>query len=413
MAVTIPKAASVWLLVAVLVSPYVRILDLEFRMEAVMVPVVLAALVLKRRVKSIVVPRLTWLLMVPWFWTSLVTSFGLLRGESSSVPWITAYSLFRPVLVTAVYYNIGLTHKAEQRLLRWFVYLGIPLGLLSIAQVLGNTVAVSTTVAAYTSVVRTPVLNMLKQNGAIVRGVSVFESPVYAAVYFLLAIGTGILILIKESPVALRVRVWLWISILFAAVGGVVTFSATFLLGAAVLLTWLAFRFKLPSKTYLVGITVGLLVILVPLVIVLMNRNESMETQFAYQTKRILSLSVLETRYGANRGILKGAIDALHDRPFQGWGWISKPGVFTGDSYYIGVLYSGGVIGLFLSLLPLFYVMRLRDEAALLGEVVLLWLVMLLTTGVSAPSFTLPRLQDWWWAIASASVWRHDRQGAL
>ncbi len=36
------------------------------------------------------------------------------------------------------------------------------------------------------------------------------------------------------------------------------------------------------------------------------------------------------------------------------------------------------------------------------------WLFLLLIAGLGGPSFTIPRLQDWWWAMAAILLQSHE-----
>jgi hypothetical protein len=67
----------------------------------------------------------------------------------------------------------------------------------------------------------------------------------------------------------------------------------------------------------------------------------------------------------------------------------------------VSLLYRGGAIGLVLFLGLLAYLGRSSLGRGTMGQILLLWLFVLLITGVGSPSFTIPRLQDWWWAIAA------------
>ena len=50
-------------------------------------------------------------------------------------------------------------------------------------------------------------------------------------------------------------------------------------------------------------------------------------------------------------------------------------------------------------------IVRLCLQVEEFGEPILLALVLLLAVGLGAPSFSIPRLADWWWALVGILLW--------
>jgi len=404
---TSPKTAGVWLLGALLIAPYIAASGLRVRIELILEAVFAAVLSIRGLRRGFYLPGLFWLLVLSWSWTFLATLLTLIEANSSPVMWSMAYGSLRPVLIAVAYYNLRYTQQDALRLLRLFTYLAIPLGLFAVIQIMGSDLATLITVNGYTSISRTPVNAMIESTGAISRAVSVFESPAYAAVYFLLAVGTGLTLLLREGHSGAWTRLCLLASVVCAVVGGFLTLSATFLLGIIALAVFLIFRSGIRTMLRLAGLFIGLFMILVPMIIMFVGSDTTVASSLEYQKSRIASLAVLRTRYADGIGILSRTIETLSERPLQGWGWTLQREVFLGDSYYVGVLYSGGWIGLVLSVLPLACIVCSRTKVGLLGECMLVWLVLLLMCGVGSPTFSIPRLQDWWWGMSSILVWQH------
>lgn len=97
---------------------------------------------------------------------------------------VSFYGVLRPLLVMFLFLSGPVDKKFVQRILWAFVWLSIPIALLSIGQTLGLSVAQEITLRGDTSPWRTPVFRLLKEQGIIIRSTGVFESPVLNAIYF-------------------------------------------------------------------------------------------------------------------------------------------------------------------------------------------------------------------------------------
>lgn len=347
----------------------------------------------------------------------LSTMLSLVSIESES-PFIQSltqlYGILRPLLVMLLFLNVPAEEKFVQRILWAFVVVSIPIALLSLGQTLGLGIAQEITLRGYTSPSRTPVFTLLEERGVILRATGVFESPVYNAVYWLIIAITSMYLLLAKHKYPLKNRLLLYFVLGLSAIAGIATLTATFLVGASIVIL-LSLVFLLPKyprrfhrlaipTTFVIGV---LLLIILPRLL----ENPIIAGPLRYKVERVLNAEVLNTRYDPESGILASTYEAIIQRPVFGWGLIQTKDVFVGDSAYISVLYQGGGVGLALLLFVLWFILRhswrLREEKAALGDVI--WLVFLYTLlliplGIGAPSFCLPRLQEWYWALVGLSL---------
>lgn len=408
-----PKKGAPLLLVAVLFLPYLTISDISFRAELVLVPVLLFVLLTRRLHRGLALPPVVLALMIFWAWILLVTVVQAIYEPSSwetSLFSVSTYTFLRPLLIVVLFYNLAFDHDDALKLVRVFVYSAIPLSLMVLGQSMGNDLTTRLTVAAYTTARRTPIENLLEEIGTIVRGVGVFESPVYAAIYFLMALGSGLLLLLMQPTErgAWKRQLAIGTSIFMAFLGGIFTGSATFISGVAVLFAWILLRLNLQARFRFATVGVALVVPLFLSVRYLLEGNSLVQGNLLYQLERVLTFTLFETRYNIGTGLLDPLVAAVGERPLVGWGWTAQEGVFLGDSIYLVILYYGGLIGLGLYAFALWEVARHAFRTGSFGAIVLLWLVLLLATGVGAPSFFAPRLQDWWWAMVGVVLYLHN-----
>jgi hypothetical protein len=392
-------------------APYLSIFGLDFRTEMILLPTLFGVLLLRRFYLGLAIPSVIWLLLALWLWLFTVSAIGIMSGVVDSVLLINAYAFVRPILIVLIFFNLDLSHDDAWRLLRYFAYTAIPLGLLSIGQSLGIPLAIILTVEGYTSAFRTSVANLLEATGTILRSTSIFESPVYAAVYFLLALGTALLwLMVPPEKLNHKQRLFLIISVLCAAVGGLLTLSSTFFAGISLLIIWLMFRLPIRRKIRFLLISIVFAVLLAFIVSLLGSHESRLEGSLSYQVSRIVNLTLFDTRYDPERGFLANAIKAILERPLTGWGWSRLEDVFVGDSIYVVLAYYGGIIALGLFLIALFFIALAALRSGFLGEILLLWLVVFLATGLGSPSFFIPRLGEWWWALVGIALADNSRR---
>ncbi|MBA3474883.1 MAG: hypothetical protein H0T57_16950 [Rubrobacter sp.] len=403
------RAGAVAFLLGVLFSPYVTVSGYSLRVELLLIPALLAVLIIKSRPLSLRWPPLNTLYFAWYVWISIATLLGLLGASFIEIEWRDLYTLLRPVLVLFVFYNIAFSASDFYKLAASFVYAAIPLSLLAVGQSYGSKLAETLTLNTYASPARGQIDRLLMDTGAIERGVSVFETAAYSATYFLIAVGTGLFLLLNASMhQGLTSRFLLLMSTAAALIGGVFTLSATFIAGLPLLLAWMLFVSGFANKVRLAGVALVLLLLLYPVMTQLVESNTAAQSWLEHEVDRVSTLSLFETRYDTSYGFVNSTIDAIRDRPLVGWGFANDESVFLGDSLYVVLLYRGGVIGLMLFLGLLAYLGRTSLSKGSMGQMLLLWLFLLLIAGLGGPSFTIPRLQDWWWAMAAILLQSHE-----
>ncbi|MEM3942369.1 MAG: hypothetical protein QW829_05820 [Candidatus Bathyarchaeia archaeon] len=370
-----------------------------------------------------------WNAVLSKYWVFLITIclstlFSLISNskayESSIFSLLIAfYGFFRPFLIMFLFMNFPTDVRLTRFVLQVPVWASIPIAVLSIGQSLGIPFAQKLTLLGYISPWRTPVLRMQEELGMIIRSTGVFESPVYNAVYFLLVLIVAGWLLI-QGKLTLPRRLFLYLAVGLSFVGGITTLSATFLVGVTVLmgLFVLLLRPKHLQRLLCIG-TMNLFMVslfaafLIPYII---QHNLFFGT-LHYQVQRILSGSVLESRYDLQRGILASTYQAIKQRPVLGWGLIqAEENVFVGDSLYVVLLYVGGIIGLSLFLWLVWSILkyasqhRRADESSSgVYQIVFLTTLLLLIVGIGSPAFFLPRLKEWYWALVGLSLNRVTR----
>lgn len=369
----------------------------------------------------------------PLYWHSILSRYGSflvivvvatlitipVLGETDLFAHILSfYGMLRPLLVMLLFSNVSFDEKFLGWALWVFVWLSIPLALLTIGQSLGIDVAERITLSSYTSPWRTPVFGMMKEIGMILRGTGVFESPVYNATYFLFALNLTGFLLVRGHLRPLQHLV-LYFSMGLAFAGGIATLSSTFLVGlivSAVLFVLFVWpRYKLRFLRFAV-ISICIVVFVGFLTLPRLSENSSFAGPLRYQVERIMSGSVLETRYDPKTGILKDTYQSIMERPIFGWGLNQREGIFTGDSLFISLLYTSGIIGLICFLWTilsiLMYTAWRRHTRGLYGatnQIIFLFSLLLLATGVGQPSFFVLRVQECYWALVGMGFNRELR----
>ncbi len=347
---------------------------------------------------------------------SMSAVFALLNGEaegSLGQIMVSFYGLLRPLIVAFLVLNVSIDEKLASHVSRAFLWLSIPIALLSIGQTLGVDITQQLTLQGYTSPSRSPVFRLLEERGVIIRSTGVFESPVYNAVYWLLVLTTAGFGLLTGSP-TFGGKWFLYLVFGLAVVTGITTLTTTFLAGAvlvmATLVLLVGYRYPRHCFRFAIG-SAGVAGTFVIVGLLYFTQQATFAGSLGYQVNRILSGTLFYTRYDAQGGILKGTYEAIQHRPVIGWGLTEREGAFVGDSIYISVLYRGGIIGLGVFLWLVYSILkhawRNRSQGGIPGKIcwmLLLWTLLLLATGVGSPSFFILRLQEWYWAFVGLSL---------
>ena len=400
-----------------LVLPYLHFGDLFIRFELIYAPWLLLFLVSRMlsgsslRVHKLVI--LYFLYFVVVLVSTLVSLLEFSDQTMSSL--IKLYGLLRPLFVMLIFMNATLDKTLVRSALKLFLLLSVPINLFSVIQFIGIDAAEVLTKEFYISpAVSAPYEVLMKTFGRLARTMSVFESPVYNANYTLMVILAVLTTLASRERIANRQG--LYLAGVLAFLAGILTLSVTFLLGAMVLLgiiAWSNLRFprrlfRLTRAAAAVGIAGVLIFILSP------RLQDLARGGLAYQLQRITSAKLFETRYNPEMGILSDTYRAIMESPIIGHGAVIKGEAFVGDTFYVTTLYMGGFVGLGIYLFLLYRVLvrsgarrNLPVVLGLLNALVFQLTLLLLVTGFGAPSFTMRRASEWYWALLGMSLNRN------
>ncbi|HET9028181.1 MAG TPA: hypothetical protein VFN07_11695 [Trueperaceae bacterium] len=222
--------------------------------------------------------------------------------------------------------------------------------------------------------------------------------------YFLLVVGTGLWLLTGQAQrLSHRVRTLLIAGVVSSLIGGVMTLSSTSIAGLAALVLVLLAVGPWSARIRLVATGTVAAALALPLFAFSVSKSPVAAGSLNYQLARLGNLNVFATRFG-DQGLLVPTIEAVRRMPLTGWGFISQPGIFLGDSAYVVWLYMGGAVGLLFILGILVLCAYQVRSLGPLGTIVLVWLVVLLASGFGSPSFSIPRIGDWWWALAAMTA---------
>lgn len=397
------KRSLLILLPGILFAPYMIFGPAYVRVELVLIPAFLFILLLRRGTTDIPIPRIVWPVTLLWILIFCVTLVSSITGMAVSPAWFNAYAYLKPALIVIIFANAGFREDDLPPFLRIFAATAIPLGLFAVTQTLGIKAATDLTLSAYISPGRIVVERLIDELGFILRAVSVFEHPSYAAAYFLIAFATSIYLLfeLRGTPGKKRPLLLPLLSLFCSFLGGVMTLSGTFVAGFSLILFLLFLRLRWKNKLLAVAASGALGALIIGYIMALSEKGdyESIANNITYQVRRVVSMELFETRYAKNTGYLARTIDEIRENPIIGYGWSRKQGVFIGDSMYVVVLYQSGVIGLILFAWWVLATYHLGKQSHTGNEVLLVWLFVLLIAGVGIPSFFTPRLNDWVWAL--------------
>lgn len=309
------------------------------------------------------------------------------------------YGYARPVAVLVVFANIAWTARDVERMQFLFVLTAIPIGLLCLGQFLGFGVARTLSERAY-SPATAAVLELQTENeflGYTYRAVGVFGNVSPAATYFLIAMTLAVLLHGAGPTSSLWRRLLLFIGLLASMAGGLATLSGTFVAGfAPTILVMLGFsppkrRRKILQHTLL------LLAIALPGLAWARSISYTIDTQLAYQWSRLTSGDGFVSRYSSRHGVLAEAYERFWEHPLRGHG-VTQQSAFVGDSFFVNLLYTGGVLGTVLFIIPVVLLCLVSPRLGTCGHMALAWTVVMMACGIGCSGVLAGRLGDWWWA---------------
>jgi len=230
--------ALVYYLVGSLIFPVLWLGQIAVRFEMVYC-LWLFILVLFKKLKKDTIFHINKAMKVYGLFLVIVLLATLVNISSSGQSFLELsvqfYGLARPFLVMFLFSNASLPLYTVESIIWVFMYLNIPIALLSIGQSLGLYLAERITVLGFSSPWRTPISNLLLSTGRILRSTGVFESPVYNGVYFTLVLCVASVLLLQSAPNGFK-KWFLYGNIGLAFLGGISTLSSTFLIGSLVVI---------------------------------------------------------------------------------------------------------------------------------------------------------------------------------
>jgi len=409
--------ALVYYLVGSLIFPVLWLGEIAVRFETVYC-LWLFFLVLFNKLKKNTIFRINKIMKVYGLFLVIVLLGTLVNISSSDQNFLELsvqfYGLARPFLVMFLFSNASLPLYTVESIIWVFMYLNIPIALLSIGQSLGLYLAERITVLGFSSPWRTPISNLLLSTGRILRSTGVFESPVYNGVYFTLVLCVASVLLLQSAPNGFK-KWFLYGNIGLAFLGGISTLSSTFLIGSLVVIV-LVTATSVKAKhyraywAYVMGLCIMLL--FTALAINAFAADPVIFSELEYQVRESFSGRMFDSRYGSDNTVLVSVYRAVLEKPLLGWGFVNMEDVFIGDSVYLTVLYRGGILGsvmFFLVILRILrhslYLLNKTFPDAVIGAVSLLWTLISLAEGLgSGGAFYVPRLQEWYWAVVAIAM---------
>lgn len=410
----VPRAALVCYVIMALLCPVVSFGESILRIELLLCPLLFLIAILRyASANGIRSHSLSAVHYYAFFLLSILLATvaayrdaknNFAQGLEHTLP--VFYGLLRPLLVMVIFYWAARRISVGSALLWTIALSSIPIGLLSLGQVIGHSIADMITLQWYSSPFRTPIEKSYSAIGHLVRAVGTFESPVYNANYALLALLSSVVLLQSYRASLAHVTVLL-VAFVMASVTGVCSGSVTFFLGLPiVVLVLFIFQDRLVSgkSTTLALGSLCVLCTIALIALVQLFSDDRMRDNIDWQLQRIKRGEVLTSRYDPDLGIFASTYSALRERMILGWGLWNVPWAFVGDSVYAIIMYRGGVVAallfatVILSIGMLAYRMaRLPHSSlarALLGATIVLFF-----TGLGSPSFFTPRILEWYWAL--------------
>ena len=353
-----------------------------------------------------------------WVWVMFATLLVYPNGVRTTTSWIEVYSLFRPILVMAVFQTafanadvrVAVQEGGTRRVLRLIVFAAIPLGLLAIAQTLDFGPFREITSIAYSSTSRQLVgaeQTASESMGFAWRAVAVFENVSYAATYFVAAAGIGVIMLMFERRRSRRsYRMLLLLAIVAAIVGGMFTMSATFLAGIALVMAAVCLMFSRGNwrRVTLLGVAILSFAGLAGYTVFTGTSNLAAATRYIILTKILAGAGFAERYGGQDTSVpIFAAIQSALQRPIVGWGIAHPIDVIVNDSLYVYLAHTGGVIGILL------FCMFLRQQFILsrrfipeVRAISRILIMIFLFCGLGSITMSIPRFCDCWWGFTGA-----------
>lgn len=387
-----PRIGAYLYLVGALFAP-VTILNFSFvRIELVLVPLMFVAVFLRKGFcwSDALLPAVAWAAWV----------LAVSLGSQDEVNWIGCYAFVRLVALSMIFASIGWTERDVIRSQSLFCLTAIPMALLCLGQVLSLPGARGLTESAYT----TPSANVFdrqivsEREGYAFRAIGTFGNVSPTGAYFVLVTGIGMVLLAEAGKVRRGRRRRGVVACLAAGfVGGIATMSGTYVAGAVPAIATAVLLSPRQSRRFSLAVVGVAAVCLVAVAWLAVRYSETFSDQLRYQWDRFTSGRIVESRYVGNDAVLAEALEDVSEAPLCGHGVIVND-TFIGDSVYMTLLYSSGLLGSSMLLLSVGMLAIHSLRWGLAGRLALMWTILIFVCGVGSTGIFILRFGDWWWA---------------
>ncbi|WP_027631123.1 hypothetical protein [Ruminiclostridium cellobioparum] len=334
------NTAIVSYIVFSLICPHLKVANLQISFEIIaFFPVLIIFILKKPSIFSLHRRDLYRQHLIIYFYIFLASSFIATLRFESKIPWISFLSVFRIICLIYIMQSEmeGNSVQVLDRIISPVLFTNLAVSIIQL------TVPVSTKIfyELYYKASLTPLAAVLKL-GFFNRAYGTFATPVLLGIFSIIsfAIYLGFL---TEKRQCKRLYLKLVISVII----GLLALSKTAVIGIPIIsicycILILFDVIKIKNKKIAI-----IPLILIPIfgitVILLEKHGTAISYYIGFLSKPFEALS---TRYNSSSGLLSGTFSTIYDNWLIGVGGTPIGDDFTGDSLYISILYSTGILGL-------------------------------------------------------------------
>lgn len=283
-----------------------------------------------------------------------------------------------------------------------FLVTTLPVLILSLGQFYRTPLANALTVNWYSSPYRLSILTNYEElmRGVYFRAVGVFENVSYLGAYATFAFFlSGYYLFVSAQKIKPESIVLKCFSFLTSCFLGIVAASSAFIGGAIFNLGYfLSVLLRRPNLKKALLIVFIFILFLVGF-LYLEKTNSFFFSNIQYQVRKVFSGGI-QQRYGDN-SINADAFETMRRFIFFGYGAVKESGIFVGDSLYVSLIYTGGLVGSLFFFLPFLLIIKrlLFCKNVFYKEALILMILNIFVLGVSSSVLFIPRLSDWLWGF--------------
>jgi len=388
---------------ACLFFPYISLFSVTFRIELLVVPFLVAAVLVRNKERTIVPSvLLIWLLFVTY--CVVVSFFKVPDTNGSSLNYLEFYNYLRFGGLIIIGANSKFSRADLLKLSVFFFYLSVPIAILALGVASGNALATNITQIFYTSPSRIVFENQIAyiDSGYSFRSIGVFENVSFYASYLLVVLMLGVtFVLNKQIDLkSIKNRILFIIVIIINLLAGVSTSSLTFYVGVVFIFIYIVIKKPLVS----IRLVLGLLAIFVIFGAIFYNKIAESAQQyidvFQYLYHSFLNGDKLGERYALSGRENGNLTNIIHHSWFSGNGFRSYDKVVVNDSLFLEFFYQAGVLG---GLILLFFIgvifFNSFKKPGIKNQKIYLVFSIILIAGLGCNSISIVRLTEWLWIL--------------